>query len=386
MTTSTVQQTTSPVAQAAAMREPVQHAFAQNALALLAHAHRLVQNGARPPTLVQLVKEMCGLQSHLCLFQTRKYFKPWRLQLTAIFQSYRPHLVRLFNPTLQTLIRLRRESDLAATQTPTLKQCKDLVAELDRESGSYTPLTDAAMEGDVAAIDALCAAGANLEAGADRGRGTPLSSAAVRGEFEAAFRLIAWGADINANGGKTLYAATHRGNIDGLQAILKLKPNLNGFWNPLSRASQENNVQAIELLVAAGADPHKNYALVIAADSGATDAVALLLQHKVDLDAIFQGDSPLAGLTALAAAAKSGHTHVVSQLLAAGASVNRANSVGYTPLFGAVYGGYVTAIQQLLDHNANPNTTDCWGHTPLALAQAMDLPGAAAMLRALKSQ
>jgi uncharacterized protein len=376
---------TNPIAHAPGVPQSRQQELlvALKAVALMAHARRLVEDGAKPATLVQLAQEMCDLQSLLSLLQTNKCFRPERLQLTAIFQSYRPHLGQLFNPTLRVLIKLGRKSELAETETPTLSQCKVLVAQLEqpegikrpgvRYSGSGTPLHQATVNDDVPSIDALCIAGANVEAPTadpwSHGR-TPLSLAVAYGCRNAASRLVALGADINANSGHPVYMAAKGGHLDLLQLLIKAKASIQCPTDPLAGAAVGNRVDAMGLLLAAGADPHKGQTLVHAAAAGALDALDLLLRHKVDVDALVddKSDHSEVGFTALTTAALRGNAEIVARLLAARATVDTPDSRGITALSRAVSFRYSQVVQQLLDAGASVNKPDAEGRTPLSIA------------------
>ena len=54
------------------------------------------------------------------------------------------------------------------------------------------------------------------------------------------------------------------------------------------------------------------------------------------------------GITPLFAVAQEGHTEIVTQLLAAGADVNQANTNGATPLYKAAQEGHIEIVAQLL--------------------------------------
>jgi len=71
------------------------------------------------------------------------------------------------------------------------------VAGTARGEGGWTPLHDAALDGDVAAIEALLAGGANIHAKTEDGS-TPLHTAAFYGRLAAIKALLAGGADVDA--------------------------------------------------------------------------------------------------------------------------------------------------------------------------------------------
>ena len=115
-----------------------------------------------------------------------------------------------------------------------------------------------------------------------------------------------------------------------------------------------------------------------AARGGSFACVQILLDHGVSVDATDGG-----GLTALAAAARQGETHMVTQLLAAGAAVDATVKCGplarWTPLLFAAQakcncdrpgtGEYASTLVALLQAGANPNQADCNGFSCLMCEQ-----------------
>lgn len=113
-----------------------------------------------------------------------------------------------------------------------------------------TPLHWAASNDDVPAIDALVAAGADLESdGAVHTDGTPLSDAVVFGQWSAARRLVELGARM------TLWQAAALGDSERTQALAEGLPDgdaaiTNAAWHA-SRAGQADTLRA---MVERGAD------------------------------------------------------------------------------------------------------------------------------------
>ena len=67
-------------------------------------------------------------------------------------------------------------------------------------------------------------------------------------------------------------------------------------------------------------------------------------------------------------AAKKGHTHVVMELIKAGADVNQATSDGTTPLFLAAQNGHESCVALLIQAGADVRKARKDGHTPMNIA------------------
>ena len=174
-----------------------------------------------------------------------------------------------------------------------------LYNELVGSQGGLTALMFAAREGHAAAVDALLAAGADINhAGAGDGT-SPLLIAVINGHFDLAQRLVERGADVthaNAGGVTALYAALNvqwapksmypqpRAHLQqklsyldlmerllakgaDVNARLKKKVWFSGYNTDMSgvdeigatpfwRAAYASDVDAMRMLVAHGADPH----------------------------------------------------------------------------------------------------------------------------------
>ncbi|MFD0032656.1 ankyrin repeat domain-containing protein [Streptomyces sp. NPDC127172] len=149
-----------------------------------------------------------------------------------------------------------------------------------RFSGAHTetPLHWAASNDDVAAVDALVAAGADIEApGAVIGDGTPLSDACAFGQWRAAFRLVEHGARV------TFEEAASLGLLDQVEACatagepLTLEELSSAFWC----ACHGGRLATAQYLYGLGADPDRvGYSdrtpLDIAREQNATDVVEWL--------------------------------------------------------------------------------------------------------------
>ncbi len=161
-----------------------------------------------------------------------------------------------------------------------------------------TPLHWAASSDDVAVLDALLDAGADVEApGAVIGGGTPLADAVAFGQWQAAHRLVERGAQT------TLWQAAALGLLDRVRAHLggessaSLPP-----WSP--RPPQPEASPPDEI----------THAFWCACHGGRRGTAELLLDRGVDLNWIGYD-----GLTALDAARRTGAEELVDWLLGRGA-------------------------------------------------------------------
>ena len=168
-----------------------------------------------------------------------------------------------------------------------------------------------------------------------------VADAAMNGDVAGMDALLKKGADPNALGSFGTPPLHWRVRVDDLAAakrLLKAGANPNGLTergvSPLSIAIANGNAEMVALLLRAGADanhadPSGQTHLMRAAQSGVLAVVEQLLSHKAQVDV----RDPNFGQTALMFAARAGHADIVSVLLARGADANAATRVGETPAF-----------------------------------------------------
>jgi serpin B len=127
------------------------------------------------------------------------------------------------------------------------------------ETGKTTPLHQAAQRGDVGEVQALVAAGADVNAKDRRGR-TALHVAALEGKQGVVQLLLAQGADVKAkdSGGCTpLHLAAWRSRRDVVELLVAGGANVNDTDNagltPVEYAARCGSFGVVELLVAKGA-------------------------------------------------------------------------------------------------------------------------------------
>jgi uncharacterized protein len=157
---------------------------------------------------------------------------------------------------------------------------------------------------------------------------SPIADAAMKGDNAAVKQLIDQRADVNAaqtDGATALHWAVYRGDVATATALLKAgaavkQPNREGV-TPLSLACQGGDVELVRLLLDAGADPNET------------------LPN---------------GETALMMAARTGNPEPVSLLIERGANVNAAETLrGTTPLMWAAANEHPAAVKVLLEHGAD---------------------------------
>ena len=210
----------------------------------------------------------------------------------------------------------------------------------DREAG-ITPLHDAVVRGDIAALEAVLQSGAPVNQ-PDAFYRTPLYLAAEAGDVRAIELLVKAGARVNTGGALI---------TDG--------------WVPLSGASFKGHVAAIEALLNAGAKI-TGAELQAAALSGHVPAIRALLKAGADVNAPYGYSEE----TPLHSASSAGQLTAIEALLQAGsANVNARDGLGDTPLHETARMGEVAATQALLEAGAEVNVQTDSGQTPLGVAR-----------------
>jgi uncharacterized protein len=175
-----------------------------------------------------------------------------------------------------------------------------LLSSISLWAADPSPLADAAMKGDKAAVRTLLSRKAAVDAPQADGA-TALQWAVYRNDLDVADLLIAAGANVKA------------ANRDGA--------------TPLFLACESGNAGMIEKLLKAGADanevgPIGDTPLMMASRTGNVDAVKVLLDHKANVNA----KEKIRGTTALMWAVEQQHPAVVKILVEHGADVAAATT------------------------------------------------------------
>jgi ankyrin repeat protein len=256
------------------------------------------------------------------------------------------------------------------------------------------PIVDAARAGDSAAVLALLAQGADVNA-AEVDQTTALHWAVHHDDARLVERLI----DAGANAAiRNSYSATPMSIAAAIANVAVIEMLLDAGADPdsmnetgqtaLMVVARNTNVDAARLLLEHGADPNaaerqkRQTALMWAAAQSQAPMVELLIANGADVNARSTvnarprqvssepraGYQAAGGLTPLLYAAREGCLQCVRHLVEGGADPNLADPEGVTPLIMAVWNTHFDAGAYLLEEGADPNKWDWWGRTPLYLA------------------
>lgn len=187
-----------------------------------------------------------------------------------------------------------------------------------------------------------------------------------------------------------LHAAAHRGDVAEINRLIAAKADINARdaygRTPLHVATYAGKVEAIRTLAKAGAgmgllEKDRYDAVTIAAVANNEDALRALLAAGASAGLT---TSRYDG-TALIAAAHLGHHGVVKQLIAAGAPLDHVNNLHWTALIESIVLGdggprHVETLKALVAAGANLQLADRNGNTPLRLARGRGYKEMAALL------
>jgi len=156
---------------------------------------------------------------------------------------------------------------------------------------------------------------------------SPVADAAMNGDAAAVQKLLAQKADVNApqvDGGTALHWAVYRDDLELTDLLLRAKADVKAAnrvgMTPLAMAALFGNPAMIDRLLKAGADarelgPNGETTVMFAARNGNPRAVKLLIEAGADVNA----REKLRGTTALMWATEQRHAEAVKVLLASGA-------------------------------------------------------------------
>jgi len=233
------------------------------------------------------------------------------------------------------------------------------------EQNGFTALHAATHSGKVTVVEALIAAGCQVDAETSQGV-TACFYAAQNNQVEILRRLIRAGADVN------------RASTNSVGA------------RPLGIAAQLGQAAAIDCLLAAGAlvdsrSSESATALVLGSQFGKLEAVRSLIRGGADVNLISINPKEHT-CSALTLASQFNHPFVVEALLEAGADANFARPEdGITALMLACIVGSEACVRALLTEGADPRLVshgELEGHTALSVAKCKNHPAIVALLEA----
>ena len=179
-----------------------------------------------------------------------------------------------------------------------------------------------------------CVAGLGLYLAADGAVTSPIADAAMRGDSAAVEALLRQKADVNAaqaDGATAIQWAAYRNDLELADLLIKAGANVKAAnrdgATPLSLAAENGSAAMIERLIEGGADPSERRpngetALMMAARNGNVAALKVLLDHHADVNA----KESLRGTTALMWAADQSHPDAVKLLVDNGADKGAATN------------------------------------------------------------
>jgi ankyrin repeat protein len=245
-----------------------------------------------------------------------------------------------------------------------------------------SPLADAAMNDDLAAVRALLAEAVDVNTPQADGM-TALHWAAHGDNLEMADELLRAGADLraaNRTGATPMYLATINGSAAMIERLLDAGHDANAVLTPtgetvLMLTAKTGNPRAVQVLVDRGADVNARQArqftaLMFAASEGHAAVIKVLIAAGADPSASTVASTkperrPPGGMTALLFAAREGHGEAARALLDGGADVNQTGADQTSPLLIALVNGHYALAATLLESGADPNTADVNGRAPL---------------------
>jgi ankyrin repeat protein len=228
------------------------------------------------------------------------------------------------------------------------------------QADGTTALHWAARWDDVATAELLIRAGANARA-VNRFGMRPISLACTNGSAAMIELLLKAGEDANVvvtpDGDTALMMAARTGKTDAIRVLLDHGALVNGTnprgQTPLMWAVSEKNAAAAKFLIARGAN---------------VDAKTNPLPPPRKLDLIFSAPTPAGGMAAILFAARQNDLASVKTLLEGGADINLRSADGSTALLVAIINEHNELAEYLLDHGADPNLADDKGRAGLYIA------------------
>ena len=211
-----------------------------------------------------------------------------------------------------------------------------------------TALMKASIEGHADVVKLLLDKGADVNARTDSGY-MALTAASWAGHADSVKLLLDNGADVNVKdveGGTVLMGASWAGHVDVVKLLLDNGADINAKdpegRTALMAASLNGNKDIVRVLVKAGAKEDNDSKLILATRNGDLAAVSTALNNGANVNAKYTYDK-----TALMVASEMGHEDIVKLLLDNGADVNAKDTEGITALTSVGPRGHETIVQLL---------------------------------------
>ena len=248
------------------------------------------------------------------------------------------HLAAQFNDIQAIRILLKHRVDIAVRTDS--KKCE-------------TPICIAAAHNHPQIIEILANAGANLNVGNSDGW-SPLHAAIQQGAMDSCRKLLVLGADPNSRGerGMTpLHIAAVYDRVDMIKMLVFHGGDLSAIYDSMPTEARKRKVilKALSPGSYSGAASEYYYQtpLHVAVECEARNAIHELIKLGADIDARNTGRTPLHN------AASSGFTSIVSDLIAAGASMEMMTVEGMNPLQDAIIVGHASVVRELVKSGCN---------------------------------
>lgn len=292
------------------------------------------------------------------------------------------------------------------------KELRNGVSVNARDERDCTPLACAASNSsaNIEALQLLIDAGADVNAAVDGSKSFPVGLAACSGDLSKVRCLLEVGANINfvspkgytilinvmyslhddenlvpmvnflvANGAKTecetdygespLSVASIQGRIDAVEALLNAGADSSRLkWTELMMAVVLRKYEEVERLVESGSgfdgrDKFGRTAWLLASVVGDVKKAQLLLAHGAKLD-----ERGRMGDTALMIRAAKGNDAMLQWLIETGADIDAVDDAGNTALILAAQGGATTCVQLLLKASADPSHKNTYNQNAMLMA------------------
>jgi ankyrin repeat protein len=234
------------------------------------------------------------------------------------------------------------------------------------EPDGMTALHWAVRANDVATAQVLLRAGAKVNAVSRYGM-TPILLAAQNGDPAMVAALLKAGANPNSalpEGETALMTAARTGNVDTIKLLVETGAKIDAKENwqgqtALMWAAAQNNAAAVKALVAAGADKNERSKLLS------------FPEFKFETSGMVVTVLPRGGWTPLMYAARDGAKDAVAALAEVNADLNATDPDGTTALMYAIINAHFDTAAVLIEKGADPNVADSTGTT--ALYSAVDM-------------